>query len=76
MAESDVADWIPLNSTALVAYKYDNSSNVLQVRFSNGREYNVEGVPPDTVQALVTAKSIGQYFVENIRGRYPESEIL
>lgn len=57
----------------LVQVGYD--SNNLNVRTQSGEMYAFYKVPPHIYGNMLGAKSIGDYYKENIRGRYGETKI-
>ena len=58
----------PLSSSAIAAIDYYGSR--LTVTFTDGSDYDYEGVPPEVVIELVNAGSAGRYFNANIRNEY------
>ncbi|MDB5873815.1 MAG: hypothetical protein JWQ07_3257 [Ramlibacter sp.] len=65
----------PVKSEAVRSIGYDDGQWVLQVKFNNGRIYNYFRVPPSEHQAVMNAKSIGDYVNRQIK-RYYEYEEL
>ena len=53
---------VALTSRSLRSLGYDPEGQVLEVEFSSGALYRYEGVPPEAVQALLEADSLGQHF--------------
>lgn len=47
----------------------------LIVHFKAGGTYEYEGVPLDTINALIEAPSVGRFFNSEIRGNYEERKI-
>jgi hypothetical protein len=60
-----------VDSSVISAIGYDVESQVLEVEFRSKRVYRYARVPPEAVEALLTAKSIGSYFNRRIKPRYP-----
>jgi hypothetical protein len=58
----------PMNSSALLGFRYDPDHQLLWIRFPSGNIYVYHSVPAETVEALVAAPSHGQYFNSAIRG--------
>jgi hypothetical protein len=50
--------------------EYDNETQTLSVTFTNGRTYDLDGVPPDLFEGLCSASSAGTYFNTYLRGVY------
>jgi hypothetical protein len=61
---------IPLQSTTIQSVNYTTDDQSLDVTFTSGRSYTLTGVPPDVFLALLHAPSAGQYFNNNMRGKY------
>jgi hypothetical protein len=57
-------------STSIQSAEYESDSQTLTVEFVNGRVYELEGVPPEVWNAFKTSWSAGQFFNQNLRGRY------
>jgi KTSC domain len=57
-------------STALSSGDYDTDTNTLDLTFTSGRSYTYENVPEHVWEGLVSARSAGQYFYQNIKDRY------
>lgn len=64
------------NSKTLQAYGYDAATGILAVRFSAGKVYHYQGVPPDVYEKLSAAESIGSAFASLIRGQFEHNVIL
>jgi lysyl-tRNA synthetase class 2 len=62
------------NSSVLRSVDYDPEARTLDVTFTNGKNYTYFGVPDWKYDELITAKSAGQYFNENIRDQYAFEE--
>jgi len=57
-------------STAISEIDYDEYSETLTVRFTDGSRYAYWNVPQEEYAALLYAGSAGGYFNANIRNRY------
>ena len=53
---------VVVSSSSLRALGYDAEQQVLEVEFSSGALYRYEAVPPEAVQALLEADSLGRHF--------------
>ena len=62
---------INLHSSVLAGLRYDPEGRQLWLRFRTGALYVYQMVPATVVQALVEARSQGEYFNSAIRGRFP-----
>lgn len=62
---------IPVESSNISAIGYDPATQELQVEFKNGTTYSYSGVPQSQYDALLSAQSVGRYFMANIRAAYP-----
>lgn len=60
-----------VDSSVISAIGYDVESQVLEVEFRSRRVYRYARVPPEAVEELLTAKSMGSYFNRRIKPRYP-----
>jgi hypothetical protein len=60
----------PVVSSVIRTVGHDDSNNVLEVEFRNGRVYHYYRVPRTAFKALVQAESVGGYFNTEIRKRY------
>ena len=59
-------------STSIRKTDYDPKTRILSVWFvTSGKQYDYEGVPPETYAALRSAFSKGRFFNEHIRGHFP-----
>ena len=58
------------DSRVLQAATYDCQLASLEIRFRSGAVYHYFGVPQQTYQELLHAKSKGQYFNSRIRIRF------
>lgn len=66
-------DWRPLTSSNLNAFRYDPTTQTLQIRFHSGRTYDYADVPETVADGLASAGSPGQYFNSAIKGQYRET---
>lgn len=53
---------VALQSSSLRSLSYDPEQQILEVEFSSGALYRYEAVPPEVVQALLEADSLGRHF--------------
>jgi hypothetical protein len=60
----------PVNSTNLSYVWYDEASNTLGIEFTSGSQYEYYEVPLNVLEGLMGPGSKGQYFNENIRGKF------
>jgi len=61
---------VPVQSRAITSVGYDRATNVLELELAEGEVYQYYAVPRRVHQELLTADSIGRYFLSEIRGRY------
>jgi hypothetical protein len=61
----------PVESSSLAAVGFDGAVNELYVSFRNGTVYRYFQVPGSVYRALLAAPSLGRYFNETVRDRYP-----
>jgi hypothetical protein len=60
-----------VESSSIAAIGFDAEVSTLHVRFHSGGTYRYFGVPASVHHAFVTADSIGRFFTDHIRDRYP-----
>jgi hypothetical protein len=58
----------PVVSSSIRAVAYDESALLMQIEFQDGEVYEYANIQPSTVEQLLKAGSIGQYFNAHIRG--------
>lgn len=51
-------------------------AGILEVEFRDGELYEYRDVPAEVFHELTVAKSVGVYFIQNIKTQYPYSKIL
>lgn len=62
-----------VDSTSIHSIGY--GSGVLEVEFRDGGLYEYQDVQPEVFHELTVAKSVGAYFIQNIKTKYPYSKI-
>lgn len=62
--------WIAVSSSNLEAYRYNEHTKELQVRFHGGRIYSYAGVPQNIVDEFASAPSKGHYLNASIKHQY------
>lgn len=61
----------PEKSSQVASYGYDSAQRVLRVQFrSSTRAYDYRDVPPEKIEALAAAPSIGKFIAAEIRGKH------
>lgn len=68
------------NSSNLVSYAYDESSQTLEIDFKGGGTYAYSGVDPDTAAGFRDAvedkeKSAGSYLNSQIKGKFDYTKL-
>ena len=63
-------EWVTLKSSNVAAARYLEEEKILEVRFTNGAEYQYLDVPKELFESLQEAESVGRFFGENLRGKY------
>lgn len=67
---------VAVESRSLRELGYDPDEQALEVEFHNGSLYRYEQVPPEVVQALLQADSLGRYFNQVFKAQqYPYRRI-
>jgi hypothetical protein len=64
-----------VESSVVRSVGYEKGEGVLEVEFVGGRVYRYFVVPESVYLGLVGAESVGRYFNESIRDRYPMREV-
>lgn len=59
-------------SKSIAAIGHDPETNILSIKFHNGKTYQYANVTPAHHRALVGAKSIGSHFMSHIRGNFKQ----
>lgn len=73
---STVADTPPWETTTgfsssnISEFRYDRSTDTLQVDFNSGETYEYQNVSPSTHRMFQAASSKGEFFQRQIKGRY------
>lgn len=62
-------------SSNIDAFRYDKSTDTLQVDFSSGQTYEYLNVPPATHRMFQAANSKGEFLVRHIKGRFQYSQV-
>ena len=63
-------DRIKVTSQMIRSVGYDKAGRVLEVEFSNASVYQYKGVEESVHRDMMRGKSIGQYFIANVKNRY------
>lgn len=61
-------------SSNLAAVGYNSTAEVLEIEFQDGRIVQYAPVPADVHAALMAAASKGQFYQEQVRGKFPRRE--
>ena len=64
-----------VQSEAIEKISYDADTKTLTVTFDVGGTFEYANVPAEVHDALVNAESKGNYFTENIKGKYESKKI-
>jgi hypothetical protein len=66
---------IPVTSSSLHSVGYDDECEILEVQFGSGSVYQYLHVPRDVYEMLMTAPSVGNFFVAQIKDRFPYRQV-
>ncbi len=66
---------IAVESSSLAAVGFDGTVNELYVSFRSGKVYRYFQVPSSVYRALREAPSLGRFFNETVRDRYPSQRL-
>ena len=61
---------IPVESSNVESVGYDDEDQILEVEFKSGEIYHYFDVPEGYFEGLVSARSVGGYLAEEIKGVY------
>lgn len=61
---------IPVASSMIHSVGYDPENQTLDVEFNNGSVYSYGGVPQSEYDNMISAQSVGKYFVQNVKNTY------
>jgi hypothetical protein len=78
MAQTEVDTWEHtggFSSSNITAFRYDRSTDTLQVDFVSGDTYEYQNVLPQTHRAFQAAASKGEFFARHIKNRYPYERV-
>jgi uncharacterized protein len=62
-------------SSSIVSIGYDETAEILEVEFSNGRVYQYYNVPSTVYTEFMSASSKGRFLNYQIKGRFPFSQV-
>ena len=66
----------PMPSTVIRSFDYDSARNELTIVFTTGRVYVYSRVEAGLVADFKAALSKGEFFNENIRGKFPYRRVM
>lgn len=64
-----------VDSSMLNSVGYDEKKKILKVEFNHGGIYEYYDVEKETFNDLMSADSLGRYFINNIKDDYDYSQI-
>jgi hypothetical protein len=62
---------VKVKSSIIRSVGYDSETRLLEIEFKNKQVGRFINIPPETFERMMKASSIGGYFIEHIRDRYP-----
>lgn len=65
----------PVASSAIDSVGYDETEGVLEIEFAHGGVYQYFDVPERVYRELLTARSRGRFYHDNVRGQYEYRQI-
>jgi hypothetical protein len=74
MNDFDV-EMIAVSSSNVESIGYDETNQLLYVRFTNNTAYVYKGVPVGEFDGLLNAPSIGSYLHRNIKNLFPYERV-
>lgn len=65
-----------VDSSMITRVDYDSNSGTLEIEFKNGGAvWQYYDVQESIYYELISASSIGKYFINNIKGQYSENRV-
>lgn len=64
-----------VSSSNIASVGYDEASQTLEIEFNSGGIYEYYDVPEYVYQELISASSVGRYFIQAIKNTYNCSRI-
>jgi hypothetical protein len=61
----------PVTSSTVASVGYDPNSMTLEIEFTSSSVYQYFDVPEAEYRNLISAESIGKFFNQNIKDKYP-----
>lgn len=65
----------PVKSSNIKSVGYDATRRALEIEFQSGQIHEYANVPPEKHQALIKAKSVGQFFHRAIRSKHKSKQV-
>ena len=65
----------PVSSSSIASIGYDDGRAVLEIEFHGGMVYQYFDVPAAEAEAMLSAGSVGRYFLEQVKGTYRYARI-
>lgn len=65
----------PVESTVIRSVGYERDTATLEIEFNSDTVYRYFAVPHSIYEELVVAPSVGAFFNERVRDRYPEERV-
>ena len=65
----------PVESSAIRSVGYERDTATLEVEFHTDKVYRYFAVPRAVYDGLMSADSVGAYFNQRVRDRYPEEQV-
>ena len=64
-----------VESSNIRSVGHDPATNTLEVEFKTGAVHRYAGVPPDLADRLVRAESVGRFFNQHVKTRFPSERV-
>jgi len=65
----------PVESSVIRAVGYERDTATLEIEFHSDNVYRYFAVPHGVYEGLINAESVGAYFNQRVRDRYPEERV-
>ena len=66
---------VPVKSSNIKAAGFNTLAGTMRIQFSNGTEYDYEGVNAEMYNNFLESKSQGRFFHQNIKGKLTGTKV-
>lgn len=66
-------DRLKVKSSIIMSVGYDEGTHLMEIEFHDKKVGRFINIPKNTYEKMLQSPSIGKFFIQNIRDRYPAS---